>query len=387
MAKGAFNMPWEERTVTEQRVEFVKRAKECRNFSALCREYGISRKTGYKWVERAAKNESLLNRSRRPDSCPLKTPQPIEQMILGKRIENPGWGAKKIKTTLENETSIKLPSARTVDRILLRNGMISPEESAKHMPFIRFERKKCNELWQTDFKGFFRTLDGLRCYPLDILDDHSRYAIKISATPDTKNVVIPAFSAAFREYGLPSAILSDNGPQFAGFKKGYTQFEKWLMDLDILPIHGRFFHPQTQGKIERFHRSMKQELLNHYQFQDYKEADAVLNQWRLKYNNERPHEALGNQCPGKIYVPSERQYPERISTYTYDGQHVIKVNTWGYARFAGFQIYLSETLIGEWIEFRANPHADSFLACYRNYCIAEFSVLDGTVLNRSIRRL
>ena len=136
MAKGAFNMPWEERTVTEQREEFVKRAKGCRNFSALCREYGISRKTGYKWVERAAKKEPLLDRSRRPDSYPNKTPQPIEQMILSKRIENPGWGAKKIKTTLENETSIILPSARTVDRILLRNGMISPEESAKHMPFV-----------------------------------------------------------------------------------------------------------------------------------------------------------------------------------------------------------------------------------------------------------
>lgn len=380
-------MPWEERTVTEQREEFVKRARGCRNFSALCREYGISRKTGYKWVERAAKNDSLFDRSRRPDSCPLKTPQPIEQMILNKRVENPGWGAKKIKTTLENETSIILPSARTVDRILLRNGMISPEESAKHMPFIRFEREKCNELWQTDFKGFFYTLDGLRCYPLDILDDHSRYVIGISATPDTKNVVIPAFLAVFREYGLPSAILSDNGSQFAGFRKGYTKFEKWLMDLDILPIHGRFFHPQTQGKIERFHRTMKQELLNHRQFQDCRQADEALKQWRLKYNNERPHESLGDKCPAQIYVPSERQYPERIPTYTYDGQHVIKVNTWGYVRFAGFQIYLSETMIGEWIEFRANPHADSFLACYRNYCIAEFSVLDGTVLNRSIRRL
>ena len=281
-----------------------------------------------------------------------------------------------------------MPCVKTVNNILNRNGMISEEESLKHRPFIRFERDHCNDLWQTDFKGEFRVGDNSYCYPLTILDDHSRFSIRITCSSNTKNVVIPAFSKAFKEYGLPTSVLSDNGGQFAGFHRGYTHFEKWLMLLDVLPIHGRPMHPQTQGKIERFHRTMKNELLNHHFFADISEADGSIQRWRNKYNNERPHEALGMRCPAQVYVPSDRRMPAKLPTVEYSGAYpVIKVNSWGYVRFAGYQIYLSETMIGEYIEFRANPLGDSFIACFGSFRIAEFSAVTGELLNRSISRL
>lgn len=199
---------------------------------------------------------------------------------------------------------------------------------------------------------------------------------------------MPAFKQAFYEYGVPNSVLSDNGAQFAGFRHGFTQFEKWLMNHDVLPIHGRIKHPQTQGKIERFHGTMKRELLNHVVCDDIEAANRMLQNWRLKYNNIRPHEALGMKCPADVYTRSSKEYTDEIEKYEYGGQyHVIKVNSWGYVRFDKWQIYLSETMIGELIEFRPNPLGDSFFACYRNFKIAEFSTFDGSLINRSISRL
>ena len=380
-------MPWENRTVDEQRKEFALTAQHTDNFSALCREYGITRATGYKWLKRFESGKPFSELSRRPHSSPNRTPEAIEEAILSLRRENPGWGARRIHCVLVDK-GIRMPCVKTVNTILNRNGMISKEESLKHKPYTRFEMEHCNDLWQTDFKGEFRVGDNNYCYPLNILDDHSRYSIRISCTTNTKNVVIPAFSEAFREFGLPLAILSDNGGQFAGFHRGYTQFEKWLMRLNVLPLHGRPMHPQTQGKIERFHRTMKSELLKHCSFADISEANEALQRWRDKYNNERPHEALGMRCPAQVYVPSERSLPAKLPPIEYSGEyHVIKVNSWGYVRFAGHQIYLSETMIDEYIEFRANPLGDSFFACFGSFKIAEFSTADGALLNRNISRL
>ena len=361
-------MPWEQKTVIEQREEFVLLARQAGNFSALCREWGISPKTGYKWLRRAEAGEALEDRSHRPKRVSNRTPEAVEGKILALRAEQPGWGARKIKHVLEREGSTDIPCERTVCRILRRRGCIDPEESRKRQAFKRFEREHCNELWQADFKGEFKTGDGRYCYPLDIIDDHSRFVLRIEATDTTAQVVIPVFEAAFREYGLPQAILTDNGAQFAGFRQGYTRFEKWQMDLDILPIHGRVRHPQTQGKIERFHNTMKREFLRHHDFADAAHAHEELQRWRHIYNMQRPHEALGMRCPGEVYVPSARQMPERILPFEYGGQfHVIKVNSWGYVRFAGFQIYLSETMIDQYIEFRPSEDGEVFIACYRNY--------------------
>ena len=381
-------MPWECRTVEDQRREFAQAAMCCSNFSALCREYGITRRTGRKWAERYQQNEPLIDRSRKPHTTPTRTPEEVELLILDVRADNPGWGAKTIHHVLERQGYRNLPCVKTVNNILHRYGCISTEESQKRQPFMRFEKNRCNDMWQTDFKGEFRMKDNNYCYPLTILDDHSRFSIKIAPRLGTANVVIPAFLEAFREFGMPDSILSDNGAQFAGFKKGYTQFEKWLMDLDILPIHGRIKHPQTQGKIERFHRTMKQELLNHRQITDILDAEEQFRLWRNKYNNLRPHEALGMKPPAEIYEPSQRAYKEKIEKYEYGGEyHVIKVNSWGYVRFDKWQVYLSETMVDQHIEFRPSPDGETFIACYRNYRIAEFDTEDGQLIHRSIARL
>lgn len=380
-------MPWENKTVEEQRKAFAEAAEQCENFSALCREYGITRNTGYKWLERYQSGEEMSDKSRTPNVIAGKTPVETEELIISLRNENPGWGAKKLKNVLESRGHT-VPCVKTVNNILNRYGCISPEESAKHKPFVRFERENNNEMWQTDFKGEFRMADDNYCFPLNIIDDHSRFVIKIAPSLSTKNAVISVFRAAFNDFGMPDSVLSDNGAQFAGFRHGFTQFEKWLMNLDILPIHGRIKHPQTQGKIERFHRTMKDELLKHTIITDIGDADAKLQAWRERYNNERPHEALGMKRPSDVYTPSSRVYSDVISKYEYSGQyHVIKVNNWGYVRFNTYQVYLSETMAGEYLEFRPNPHGDSFIVCYRNFQIAEFNAINGELLNRNILRL
>lgn len=381
-------MPWECKTVEKLREEFAKAALQCSNFSALCREFGIDRHTGYKWKARYEAQEPLTDRSRKPLTSPSRTPEAVEQLILTLRAENPGWGAKKIRAVLESNGHLDLPCVKTVNNILNRYGCISPEESDKRVPFVRFEKELCNLMWQADFKGEFRMRDRNYCYPLDILDDNSRFCIRSLPCLSSANVVISTFLGAFREFGMPDSILSDNGAQFAGFQKGYTQFERWLMDLDILPIHGRIKHPQTQGKIERFHRTMKQELLNHTEIADIDDAREKFAVWREKYNKERPHEALGMKRPADVYEPSKREYKEKIEKFEYGGQyHVIKVNSWGYVRFDKWQIYLSETMIDQYIEFRPCADGETFIACYRNFKIAEFDTEDGHLICRSIARL
>ena len=380
-------MPWESKTVEELRKEFIIASKSTNNFSSLCREFGITRKTGYKWVARAKETDDLSNRSHARKNISNKTDLETEKLILSVRKDNPAWGGKTIRQVLVNQGYEDLPCVKTCNNILKRNGCITEEESLKHKPFVRFEKDKCNQMWQTDFKGDFALLDGTRCFPLDILDDHSRFSIKIAAKPNTLGVT-DSFKEAFNEYGMPDSVLSDNGWTFRGFRNGYTHFEKWLMNHDVLPIHGRIMHPQTQGKIERFHKTMKTELLNQNKFNNLVDADRGLQEWRIKYNNIRPHEALGMKCPAEVYIPSDRTYIDNIKKYEYGGEHhVIKVNSWGYVRFNGWQVYLSETMINENIEFRPNPHGDSFFACYRNFKIAEFSNTTGQLINRKISRL
>lgn len=384
----AKTMPWENKTVEELREEFVAAAQVNSNFSQVCREFGITRKTGYKWLNRSKQGLPMSDESRRPHRIAGKTSFETEEKILEVREANPGWGAKKIHDVLINRGEEDMPCVRTVNNILKRNGCISEEESLKHKPYQRFEKESCNEMWQTDFKGEFLMKDGNYCYPLNILDDHSRYILTIKPSLSTGNLVKDTFERTFYEFGMPNSILSDNGAQFAGFRKGYTLFEKWLMDHDILPIHGRIKHPQTQGKIERFHRSMKEELLKYREFENIEDADRQLQEWREKYNTVRPHEALGMKCPADVYQRSRREYSAKVEKYEYSGQyHVLKVNSWGYVRFNNFQVYLSETMIDERIEFRPNPHGDSFFACYRNYRIAEFDAVTGELISRFIAKL
>ena len=375
-------MPWKEKTVMEQRKEFIEQAAECTNFSALCREYGISRKTGYKWLNRFREDGSVSDRSRRPKHPHAKTAPVIEAAVLAMREENPSWGGRTIHAVLEADGIKGLPSAKTCSNILKRNGCIKPEESLKHRAYQRFEREQCNSLWQTDFKGDFGLLDGSRCYPLDILDDHSRFCIR-TEPKNSATGVKESFIQAFQEYGLPDAILSDHGSQFAGFKGGYTHFERWLMDLDILPIHGRIMHPQTQGKIERFHRTMKAELLRE-PFLDLKDAKKHFARWRWKYNEIRPHSALNMKTPASVYTPSKRLLIEP-KPYEYTG-HVCKVNNWGYLRFGPVQLFLSETMANTYLEV-VPASDDTFSVRYRNFQIALIDANAKNLIHRRIRRL
>ena len=375
-------MPWKEKTVMEQRKEFIEQAAECTNFSALCREYGISRKTGYKWQNRFREDGSVSDRSRRPKHPHAKTAPVIEAAVLAMREENPSWGGRTIHAVLEADGIKGLPSAKTCSNILKRNGCIKPEESLKHRAYQRFEREQCNSLWQTDFKGDFGLLDGSRCYPLDILDDHSRFCIR-TEPKNSATGVKESFIQAFQEYGLPDAILSDHGSQFAGFKGGYTHFERWLMDLDILPIHGRIMHPQTQGKIERFHRTMKAELLRE-PFLDLKDAKKHFARWRWKYNEIRPHSALNMKTPASVYTPSKRLLFEP-RPYEYTG-HVCKVNNWGYLRFGPVQLFLSETMANTYLEV-VPVSDDMFSVRYRNFQIALIDANAKNLIHRRIRRL
>ena len=378
-------MSWETKTVMEQRKQFVMAASaEGANISELCRQYGISRKTGYKWINRAESGLPLCDQSRRPNRQPSKTADNIEQKIIELRLSHPAWGGKTIRAALEAAGVKGLPSDKTCCNIIKRNGLIDPEESAKHTAFIRFEKDHCNEMWQTDFKGDFLLENGERCYPLTILDDHSRYSIRIEPKSSASGVK-DSFILAFQEYGLPNSVLSDNGTQFAGPHKGISLFERFLMDLDIQPIHGRPIHPQTQGKIERFHRSLKEEALR-VTPANMAAAKEQLENWRWVYNEIRPHHALGMKTPASVYTSSTRPYYEPKPYVYEEGARLIKVNNWGFLRFGPIRVFLSESMADTRVEIRGE-NDNTYSVIYRNYKIASVDPIEGKLLNRHIRRL
>ena len=378
-------MSWETKTVMEQRKEFIIAASlEGANISRLCREFGVSRKTGHKWINRAEMGLPLCDQSRRPHRQPSKTADEIEQRIIQMRLDHPAWGGKTIWAALEAAGVDGLPSDKTCCNIIKRNGLVDPAESAKHTAYQRFEKEHCNEMWQTDFKGDFLLGNGIRCYPLTILDDHSRFSIRIEPKTSATGVK-ESFIQAFLDYGLPNSVLSDNGAQFTGPHKGISQFERFLMDLDILPIHGRPIHPQTQGKIERFHRTLKKEALR-VTPANMEEARIRLDNWRWIYNEVRPHHSLDLRTPSSIYRPSTRAYYEP-KRYIYDeGARLIKVNNWGYIRFGPMQLFLSEAMADTYVEIRFDEN-DTFSVLYRNYKIASIDAIEQKLIERHIRRL
>ena len=378
-------MSWETKTVMEQRKQFVLDAiAEDANISELCRQYGISRKTGHKWINRAALGLPLCDQSRRPNRQPSKTADNIEQEIIQLRLQHPSWGGKTIRAALEAAGVAGLPSDKTCCNILKRNGLVDPAESAKHKAYQRFEKEHCNEMWQTDFKGDFLLGNGIRCYPLTILDDHSRFSIRIDPK-DTASGVKDSFVLACPESGMPTSVLSDHGTQFGGVHNGLSTFDRFLMDLDIQPIHGRIMHPQTQGKIERFHRTLKQEALR-FTPANMEEAKIRLENWRWLYNEVRPHHALGMKTPASIYTASTRPYYEPKPYVYEEGAKLIKVNNWGYLRFGSVQLFLSEAMADTKVEIRFDED-NTFSVIYRNYKIASVDAIQGKLLNRHIRRL
>lgn len=381
-------MPWKEETVEQLRRTFVIQAGEAGcNFSALCREYGISRKTGYKWVERFQEGASMQDQSRTPICQPYRTPPEMEELILSVRRNHPTWGARKILRYLVDKGNEGLPAPSTTTSILKRNGFISPEQSVSHTPFKRFERDTPNALWQMDFKGHFAMLDGNRCHPLTMKDDHSRNLLCLDAYDNERwDSVKCSLERVFRKNGLPDTILCDNGAPWGDSHGGYTPFELWMMQIDILPIHGRPFHPQTQGKEERFHRTLNEDLLKRIPIRDLEHAQQLFDAYLVEFNTERPHSALDLDVPAKHYRNSSRTLPEVLCEPEYDaGKTLRKVNCKGYITLQNHHYYLSETFIGKCMELDFQ-NEKTVAVCYGNFVVAKIDMDEQLFISKRIFR-
>ena len=245
------------------------------------------------------------------------------------------------------------------------------------MPNRRFEKESPNEMWQADFKGYFIMGNGKRCYPLNVLDDCSRYNLCCDPKPgETLEDVQPSMVRIFREYGLPRVFLCDNGnPWGVSQSTGFTKFEIWLMDLGILTVHGRALHPQTQGKEERFNGSLKREHLQYVQIADMEDAARELAKYRCFYNNKRPHRALALDTPASRYQPSERKYPEKIEPWEYPaGYELRKIKDSGYFTYGGQGYFLSEALGGKTVAVRESSLPGCITLYYRQFKIARIDI-------------
>ena len=306
-------MPWKESTCMSERHEFVLLASAPEaNVSLLCRRFSISRKTGYKWLTRylAGGAAALCEQSRRPHNSPRRTEQSVQERVLALRSEHPAWGGRKLRARLAALGRTELPAASTITAILRRHGRVAPEASQRRRPFCRFEHAAPNDLWQMDFKGDF-ALGAGRCYPLTVLDDHSRFSLGLRACRSQhREGVQEALTSIFGRYGLPRRMSMDNGfpwGLFVGGRSRWTQLTLWLVRLGVRVSHSRPYHPQTQGKDERFHRTLKLELLRGSAWRDLAECQQSFDRWRTAYNCERPHEAL----PGAPQAPDDPQ-PGRL---------------------------------------------------------------------------
>jgi len=322
-------MPWKESTAVSERVEFINEAyQRDGNFSELCDRYGISRTTGYKWLKRYSESglEGLQERSRRPHHSPNRTSPENEEAILRIRQHHPSWGGVKINAYLTRQGWQGLPAPSTVTAILYRHGQINPQESIKHRPMQRFERQTPNELWQMDFKGHFKIDQGY-CNPLTILDDHSRFLLGLHACPNqTWRTVQTHLTHTFRQYGLPDRMLMDNGSPWGDERQTpHTILTAWLMRLGIAISHGRPYHPQTQGKDERLHRTLQTELLDQIKLSTLMDCQHHFDTWRDFYNLERPHQALIHAVPAERYSPSPRPFPEVLPPILYEPDDVVRM--------------------------------------------------------------
>lgn len=323
-------MPWKEASTVSLREAFVEQALEPgANLSQLCRNHGISRKTGYKWLDRYRQTGivGLQDQSRRPRTSPKQTKAEVEAIILETRAAHPTWGGYKIKAYLQRKGWERLPAHSTIHAILKRNGQIDPEEGCKHKAFEHFEMSLPNQLWQMDFKGHFALPAGGRCHPLSVLDDHSRFLLGLRACGnETKETVQQHLSDIFRSYGLPERILMDNGSPW-GDSQGnpYTAFGAWLIRLGIRISHGRPYHPQTQGKAERLHRTLQEDLLQRQTLDDLDRYQEHFDAWREVYNQERPHAALDMAVPADRYQPSSRNFPEVLPPIIYDPHASVRM--------------------------------------------------------------
>ncbi len=343
-------MPWQESSSMELRQEFVAFAgQEGANIAALCRSFGISRKTGYKWLTRVAAGETrLADRSRRPHTAPRTTPPDVEAVVLATREEHPAWGGRKLHHALAREGMVQPPAPSTITAILRRHGQLAAEPPPRD--FVRFEHPAPNELWQLDFMGH-RALGADRVHPMTLLDDHSRFALAVAACANEQHgTVQDRLTAVFRRYGLPRFLLTDNGAPWApaGEVTGLTRLEAWWLHLGIDPWHGQPSHPQTQGKVERFHGTIAAEIFAQRVLPDLAAAQTAFDTFRANYNHARPHEALDYAVPAERYQPSPRPFAETLPEIGYGPDDVVRlVTAHGSIQWQGRRVFVSRGLVGK----------------------------------------
>lgn len=371
-------MPWKRVDVEQQRMEFVMRAMNGRErIATLCREFGISRPTGYLWRRRYEQSRSLasvVEQSRRPHHSPHRTEVHQQERVVARRRET-GWGAKKLQVILREEDQTAL-SIRTIHRILDRHGLIA--EDAHGPALQRFERSEPNELWQMDTKGKYPLADG-ECHPLSIVDDHSRYAVGLYALSALRiEQAYPCLVESFERYGVPQAMLMDRGTLWWSPSNGWalSRLSVGLIEQGIGLHYGRVAHPQTQGKVERFHRTLGAALRHRGVPQRIDQWKPALDEFRNDYNQRRPHEALGMQRPAERYRPSARAYQGQPGDWEYpEGSEVARLNTQGSLAADGNRWFVCQALAGRRVCLERFD--GKLLVSYRHMYIREVDLATG----------
>ena len=381
-------MSWKEVSAMDLRLEFVALAlAEGANIKALCEHFNIGRTTAYKWLKRfqCEGKDGLRDRSRRPHISPNRTAHEFEKQILALNIEHTGWGARKIKGCLERRGS-NMPAASTVHAILKRNERIDPHAGLVK-PFTRFEHEQPNDLWQMDFKGHVPMRTG-RCHPLTLLDDHSRFFLTIAACGnEQRGTVQTHLIRAFREYGLPNRMTMDNGAPWGDEPESYTGLEIWIMRQGVKVSHSRPYHPQTQGKLERQHRSMIREVFKGMCLIDLPTAQLTLDEWRKVYNYERPHGGIGMQVPASRYTSSSRAYQEALTQIEYGSElDVRKVQAKGEIYWQGQAWKLGKAFVGERVGVREGAQDGQYDVFWGSHRIAQIDKVTKVVISgKSLR--
>jgi transposase InsO family protein len=325
-------MPWLETIAVEQREAFLRdRALDVYSVTELCARYGISRKTGYKWLARFLEDGrgGLRDRSRAPHRCPHRIAAATAELICAARQAHPTWGPGKLLDWLAaRQPDFARPAISTAGDLLARRGLVKKRRRCRryaHPGVVPAHTTAPNDLWTTDFKGHFRTRDGRYCYPLTVADQHTRYLLACHGLRSTKGVgVRPVFERLFREYGLPRAIRSDNGAPFAtAGLHGLSQLNVWWLRLGIQ--HQRILpaHPQQNGAHERMHKTLKRDALQPPRAHIAAQQRAF-NTFRRLFNEERPHQALHGRPPAALYRPSPRPYTGRLPPLEYPGHFIVK---------------------------------------------------------------
>jgi transposase InsO family protein len=341
-------MPWSTTPVSELRTAFAHAVRTTgQSVAAAARDFGISRKTAYKWLARFDAQQPLSDRSRRPHRSPKRTAEADEATILAIRDQF-GWGPRKIVAYLRNHNLGPLP-VRTAAAILRRHGRIVPRPTPPAAD-QRFERSGPNQLWQVDFKGFIE-IARHKVYPFTVLDDHSRFLLALGCGEDlTMARAWNILWELFGQYGLPDSLLCDNA--FGSWGLGVSWFDARLLRLGIQAIHGRPYHPQTQGKVERLHATLETEVFPRLTRDDRTAFEAGLELWRRDvYNTIRPHEALGDLPPITRWRPSSRPRPRQLPVFDYPPHTLVRrVASSGEIRWRGAKVLAGKGLVGDWVK-------------------------------------